>query len=88
MKFYVDKNTNSYLSFLKKIVSNKLKAICYDEFDCSVRFYLNGMWHNPKNAAYFDGKNKNFSLNGKVYSTEKNFTKQSWRRFVKLKAFL
>jgi hypothetical protein len=44
---------------------------------------------NNKNAAIiYCSSYKEFSLNDKKYGNENTFTKQSWRRFVKLQAFL
>mgnify|MGYP007056137743 CR=1 FL=1 len=83
MKFYIDKR----FYYWNKIKDNKLTAIYYNGF--AVRFYKNGICHNNKNAAiyYIDGI-KDFRLNGKYYSNQNKFTKKSWRRFVKLQAFL
>lgn len=92
MKFYKDKN------YLNKIYSNKLNAVYSYSYYYSlntmnliyaIQFFKNGMGHNPKNADYIhnDGY-KEFSLNHKCYGTNDDFTKESWRRFVKLKAFL
>jgi hypothetical protein len=80
MKFYKFKS-------LIKIRKLYLTAIHCDFY--AITFYKNGMYHNPKNAAYiaFDGY-KQFILNDKPYGDQANFTKFSWRRFVKLQAFL
>ncbi len=52
-------------------------------------FYKNGMFHNAKNASNIIlNRQKSFWLNNKYYGNENTFTKQSWRRFVKLQAFL
>jgi hypothetical protein len=93
MKFYKDKIRTYYYfdntKFFFKIIENKLSAIyCFDD----VRFFKNGQLHNSKNASYF-GYNelngfKQFLLNGKHYGRNNNFTKSSWRKFTKLKAFL
>jgi hypothetical protein len=83
MKFYIDKGSWNYWS---KINDNKLDAIYYD---IGSWFFKNGELYNTKNAAYKGNSGfKEFNLNGKVYGTEKDFTKESWRRFVKLQAFL
>ena len=81
MKFYKSKN-------LYKIGKFSLTAI-YDN-SSYVEFYKNGKRNNCKNAAIFciDGYYKDFSLNGKFYGNQGKFTKESWRRFCKLKAFL
>lgn len=85
MKFYVEKEISSYYLKIKK---NKLNAI----YGCCfiVWFFKNGKEHNFKNASFFDKRNKykEFCLNDKIYGDQNDFTKQSWRRFVKLKAFL
>jgi hypothetical protein len=45
--------------------------------------------HNYKNTAYSDNYGyKEFFLNGKAYGNQNHFTKETWRRFCKLKAFL
>ncbi len=45
--------------------------------------------HNYKNAAYTDKYGyKEFYLNGKPCGNQKHFTKESWRRYVKLRVFL
>ena len=81
MKFYKSKN-------LYKIGKFPLTVI-YDN-SYYVEFYKNGKSNNCKNAAFFciDGYYKDFYLNGKFYGNQYTFTKQSWRRFCKLKAFL
>ncbi len=80
MKFYKSKN-------LYKIGKFSLTAI-YDN-SSYVEFYKNGISHNSKNADYVNYKGyKSFSLNGKNYGNQTNFTKQSWRRFVRLQTFL
>jgi hypothetical protein len=84
MKFYIDINNNYYWH---KIEINKLNAIYY--FRYFTRFFNNGKIHNIKNAAYVESFNlKVFRLNGITYGNAKDFTKQSWRRFVKLQTFL
>ncbi len=85
MKFY--KYTNN-INYLNKIYNNKLTAI-YINYYMTTKFFKNGKEHNSKNACYtrYDCY-KYFCLNGESYGTEKDFTKQSWRKFVKLKAFL
>ena len=78
MKFYKSKN-------LYKIGEFSLTAICGGSLNVS--FYKNGMPHNFKNTDYVNRNGyKTFYLNGKCYGN--NFTKESWRRFVKLQAFL
>ena len=46
--------------------------------------------HNVKNAALISKylKVKEYYLNGNFYGNNTDFTKESWRRFCKLKAFL
>jgi hypothetical protein len=86
MKFYVGKMGTSYLA---KITTNKLCSIfTHISFEI-VNFYKKGKRHNVKNAAVScKNGNKEFWLNDKIYCYEYNFTKQSWRKFVKLKVFL
>lgn len=80
MKFYKCKNFNKILYFHLNCV------YCNYSY---VQFFKNGMLNNAKNASYVPyHAMKIFYLNGKCYGTEKQFTKQSWRKFVKLKAFL
>lgn len=85
MKFYKE---NLYTNYqYSKIIHNKLN-VCYHRFD-GVIFFKNGKSHNVKNASFqvCDGY-KTFYLNGKYYGYKAEFTKESWRKFVKLKAFL
>lgn len=81
MKFY------RYFNYNKARI-NKLTAI-YSNDNYYVLFYKNGKFHNAKNASniILNGQ-KSFWLNDKLYGTEENFTKKSWRKFVKLQAFL
>jgi hypothetical protein len=85
MKFYRD--INNY-SFWNKIINNNLTAVyCRDNI---IIFFKNGKQFNSKNAAYIDNDNgyKQFHLNNKLYGNNRDFTKESWRRFVKLQAFI
>ena len=83
MKFYRDKDNVYYWT---KIFDNKLDSIYYNYCSC---FYKNGRPHNSKNAAYKDNDGyKAFYLNDKCYGYNDDFTKKSWRRFVKLQALL
>ncbi len=84
MKFYRDK-INIY--YKDKIKQNKLSAI-YTQYSF-VLFFENGKWFNNKNAAYirYDGY-KIFNLNDTFYGFQNDFTKESWRKFCKLKVFL
>ncbi len=85
MKFY--RYVNSFI-YLNKIYTNKLTAVYFNN-NSYVQFYKNGKYHNSKNASYiFISGYKEFWFNNKRYGTEKDFTKQTWRRFVKLKVFL
>ena len=69
------------------IVIERLTAIHNSFF--MVRFYKNGRLHNSKNAAVInDYGYREFRLNGNWYNLNKIFTKESWRRFVKLQTFL
>ena len=83
-KHYSYSNYNTYI-YVNKIRFNNLNAIFHDYYE--VIFYKNGKIHNSKNAAiYSESSGKNFWLYDMNYSNE--FTKESWRKFVKLKAFL
>jgi hypothetical protein len=84
MKFYRETYRTNYLDL---IIKNKLNAIYYHIF--SVRFFKNGRIYNYKNAAVnWDDGYAEFYLNSKCYGNNTYFTKKSWRRFVKLQAFL
>ena len=85
MKFYRDKNNTFYFN---KIKNNNLTCVYCD--DIGVDFFKNGKNHNTKNTAYIhnDNKFKEFCLNGKYYGDQNDFNKKSWRKFVKLQAFL
>jgi hypothetical protein len=86
MKFYREKNSYSFY-FYDHIIFNKLNSICISTE--RVIFFKNGEYHNSKNASYIrcDGY-KAFHLNAEYYGNESYFTKESWRRFVKLMVFL
>jgi hypothetical protein len=82
MKFYND--NKGYFGW-NKIAINKLTAIYCNN---SIYFFKNGEKHNAKNAAYIRHSGYNsFYLNGKLYGFKYNFTKNSWRRFVKMEIF-
>ncbi len=83
MKFYKFTDYNQLL----KLVNNKFPFI-YHYTKFYTAFYNND-FHNIKNAAviYNDGK-KCFYLKGRCYGYECNFTKELWRKFIKLQAFL
>jgi hypothetical protein len=90
MKFYREKQDCYYWT---KIRVNKLTAILNSKntetYANCVYFFKNGRYHNAKNADYTDDNGfKDFCLNGKHYGNENLFTKETWRRFVKLQAFL
>jgi hypothetical protein len=85
MKFYKEKSINgNYFWF--KIHEFNITAIYINS---RTFFFKNGKYHNSKNAAYirYDGY-KEFYLNNKYYDDVNKFTKQSWRKFVKLQVFL
>jgi hypothetical protein len=84
MKFYRDKKAIYYSDRIK---FNNLTAI-YTQYSFVI-FYKNGKIHNTKNTAFirYDGV-KQFHLNDKYCGCQYDFTKKSWRRFVKLQAFL
>ena len=87
MKFYKDKR----FYYWNKIEGNKLNAIHLDGcVSGCIRFLKSGELCNNKNAAYVQGISgyKSFYLDGKHYGDENDFTKQSWRKFFKLQAFL
>jgi hypothetical protein len=86
MKFYRDIDNNIYNDYWNKIYYNKLTAIHCDSI--AIRFFKNGIKNNNKNASYISNSGKVFWLNNKSYGYGNNFTKESWRRFVKLQAFL
>ena len=68
-------------------MKNKLNAVHIDHV--ATDFFKNGKLHNFKNAAYITSKmEKSFYLNGINYGINYSFTKKSWRRFVKMQAFL
>ena len=85
MKFYKYKNKNKYsLSFIS---FNKLTAIYSDDY--SFVFYKNGKFHNSKNAAYIENNGyKEFVLYDISFGCAFDFTKKSWRKFVRLQVFL
>jgi hypothetical protein len=91
MKFYKGKYYKSY--YYNIIIGKDLNAIYFDEHQIAdkiyydIVFFKNGYVHNPKNAIYFKG-NKEFYLNDEIYGYENEFTKQSWRKFVKMQVFL
>ena len=90
MKFYREKQEYYYWN---KIRFNKLTAIlnsknAFSSAKC-VFFFKNGKYHNAKNATYTDDKgHKDFYLNNVYYNNQHYFKKKSWRRFIKLQAFL
>jgi hypothetical protein len=85
MKFY--KDNDYYNNYWLLILDKKLNAI-YNSLHYVV-FFKNGKYNNTKNAAYirYSGS-KDFCLNAKYYGTEYEFTKQSWRRLVKMQVFI
>ena len=84
MKFY----KINYISYFNKKNSAIFNTLNIQSIPC-VRFIKNGKHHNPKNASFIlYNKSKSFYLNSKYYGYENKFNKQSWRRFVKLQAFL
>jgi hypothetical protein len=90
MKFYKDIIKFDYWN---KIRINKLTAILNSKnalnYAKCVYFFKNGKSHNAKNAAIIsDDGYKSFHLNRIFYGNDYKFNKKSWRRFVKLKAFL
>ena len=87
MKFYISINSST-CDYLNKIINNILTAIISNK-SSYVEFFKNGVLHNIKNAAIiYNNQYKNFISNNKRYGSEKDFTKESWRKFVKLQVFL
>jgi hypothetical protein len=90
MKFY----KNDYEDYDGKIIDDKLSAVYnYCSYDYGyhyfITFYKDGKCHNNKNACYVDDEGvKLFFLNAKEFGNQDNFTKETWRRFIKLQAFL
>ncbi len=82
MKFYKNKD---YYNF---IVNNNLAAIYSNTHNNIITFFKKGEEHNTKNAAYISDGYKTFNLNDNFYGYHTDFTKESWRRFAKLRAFL
>ena len=73
--------------FYMKYMIKKITAILSLSF--AVLFYKNGERHNDKNGAHIGLNNfAGFWLNGFWHGYNTNFTKESWRKFVKLQAFL
>jgi hypothetical protein len=90
MKFYKNNKKNNYKTYITQNLSE-------------IIFTKEEMWHNEKDASYIghttqlwdsdkgklvEHSFKLFYLNGKFYGNENDFTKKSWRRFVKMKVFL
>jgi hypothetical protein len=87
MKFYININSWTW-NYLNKIINNKLTAI-FSNKSSYVEFFKNGVLHNTKNAAIiYNSKYKDFISNNKRYGCENDFTKHSWRKFIKLQVFL
>jgi hypothetical protein len=87
MKFYRDRDINNNY-YHNKICDNNLSACYLDSEDEEILFFNNGYIHNFKNAAYVTKGFKSFYLNGYFCDTSWYFTKESWRRFVKLQVFI
>jgi hypothetical protein len=89
MKFYVDQ---SKVFYLYKIISEELTAIYINLLILRIQFFKSGLINNEKNAAITSNVTgyifKQFWLNNILYGYENDFTKESWRRFVKMKVFL
>jgi hypothetical protein len=85
MKFYKEQKYTNYWNF--EIYYNDLTAIYHDSI--SIRFFKNGRRNNSKNATYIKiNEFKEFYLDDEYYGDQNDFTKESWRKFVKLQAFL
>ncbi len=87
MKFYKENYTDNG-NYFSKIKRNNLTFIYNNTYYNSTVYFKNGVRHNAKNASYYGNGYKEFYLNGKHYGGKNKFTKKSWRRFVKLQAFL
>lgn len=90
MKFY--RGNYSWCNYnYNKIIENKLTAI-YSLNLYHTEFFKDGKSHNTKNASNIHNNGyKRFRLNNKYYGNNYNFTKHSWRKFVrelKLKVFI
>ena len=86
MKFYRDNLKSDF--YWQNILDNRLTVILLDYYN-AVLFYKNGKENNTKNASYITKSGyKQFHLNGEYYGNRNNFTKQSWRKFVKMQVFL
>ena len=83
MKFYVVKIKTINLGSVN-ITRDKLCAIVTNTSFDLVSFFKNGTYHNAKNAAYISHYYQSFYLNGTTCGKSNKFTKESWRRFVKL----
>jgi hypothetical protein len=86
MKFYLDTKYDTYYYDYIFAISNNITAI-YSNSKI-IFFYKNGKFHNTKNAAYIYNRRKSFRFNNTWYGNQNDFTKESWRRFVKLQVFL
>ena len=93
MKFYRDKYAEYDLvaafddKYYSQINDKQLNAIYHNPI--KVEFLKNGLDYNTKNAAivYINGY-KRYCLHDIIYGDSTKFTKQSWRRFVKLQILL
>jgi hypothetical protein len=85
MRFYKYNQLGNYLNIISYY---KLNAI-YSYQSGAVAFFKNAKAHSYKNASYIrrDGY-KEFWLNGNFNGNHNEFTKKSWRKFVKLQLFL
>lgn len=84
MKFYIDKKGTNYFNH---IIKKNITCI-YSTYYNFIRVFANGYANNDKNAAVISNNHKEFFLNGIFYGNHLDFTKNSWRKFVKLKVFL
>jgi hypothetical protein len=87
MKFYKNKQKKHNKYFVNFITISKLTTIYVENI--GIYFFKNGKIHNTKNAAYINSSGyRMFYLNNKLYVYDQEFTKESWRKFVKLHTFL
>lgn len=81
MKFY---KSNKQSNYIRDIFSNNITAI-FQGITGFVYFYKQGVPHNSKNAATYYNKAVYYSYNGENFG--QNFTKKTWRSFVKTLIF-
>jgi hypothetical protein len=83
MRFYKDKELYRFWYYIQE---NKLTAI-FQNLNQEIVFLKKSKCHNNKNAAYIRKYEKHFYLNGNFHGYDSFFSKDSWRRNIKLKVF-